>query len=133
MRLLADLADLSVALGTEHLFKTLDLIFSLAERNYSSAYVTARSLKKRFRKMDAELAVAYLVDFAQLIRTNGIRAVGFGCRRLPKLYDGYGRHRTRAFVEAAASVAEAYGVTAGQWFYETRTASAREALSRARE
>ncbi len=130
--MLADLAEVTLTLGTEHFFKTLDLIFSLAERNCSSAYVAARSLNKRFPKMDAELALAYLVDFAELVRTNGIRAVGFGCR-LPKLYRKHGRDRTHAFVDAAASVAEAYGVTAGQWFYETRTAPARELLSRTRE
>lgn len=105
-----------------------ELLVALAEENSSSAFVAARGLRRRLRVLPADLTFAYLQDFMALVRTTGIRVIGFALRALPGFYKTYGVERTRAFVEAAAEAAEAYGATAGQSFYERKTAAARRML-----
>ncbi len=106
----------------------LDLILLIAEENCSSAYATAQALPKRLQRSDVD-PIIYFEDFAKLVETIGIRVIGFGLKTLPEFYEKYGIEKTRSFVDAAASVAEDYGVTAGQYLLEQKTASAKKLLA----
>jgi hypothetical protein len=125
---LAQLSEACVEKGEAFWCQAFDLIFTLAEKNYSSAYAVARDIPKRLGTLPPKAELPYIQDFHRLALTNGIRVVGFGINKLPVFYEKYGLQRTRKFVEATAKVAETYGVTAGQWFYELRTTAARELL-----
>lgn len=124
----AQLSNTCAPLGEGRWESALDLILLLADKNCSSAYWTANELPSRLRTLGKSLALVYLEDFKKLVQGNGTRVVGFGVGKLPTFYEKYGRERTRAFVEAAASAGEAYGVTAGQWFWELKTRTARDLL-----
>lgn len=127
---LADLSDACAALGNEASNRTLELTLEVAGRNLSSAYALARGLPGRLRRLPRETALFYLDDFHHGLQAVGIRLVGFGLNQLPDFYGRYGIERTRSFMEKLAAVAEAYGPTAGQWFFERRTTAAREILPR---
>ncbi len=122
----AQLSETCAERGKDLWCQAMELILLIAEENYSSAYATARKLS--LEKISPDTASAYLEDFVKLVKSIGIRVIGFGLKQLPELYEKYGTERTRTFVEAAVSAAEAYGAMAGQWFLERRTAAAREML-----
>lgn len=123
---LAQLSETCAERGRDLWCHAMELILLIAEENSSSAYATARKLS--LEKISPDTASAYLEDFVKLVKSIGIRVIGFGLKRLPELYKKHGSERTRSFVEGAASAAEAYGAMAGQWFLERRTAAAREML-----
>jgi hypothetical protein len=125
---LAQLSDSCADHGQALWCDAFDLILTLAGANYSSAYVVARDLPKRLRRCPPDAALLYVEDFHRLVGVMGIRVAGFGLNDLPKLYRKCGLTPTRAFVEAARATAEAYGVTAGQWFCEQKTEAARNVL-----
>lgn len=125
---LADLSDACAALGTEAPSRALELTLEVAGRNLSSAFALARGLPGQLRHLPRETALFYLEDFSHGLKAVGIRLVGFGLSQLPGFYGRYGIERTRRFMEKLVEVAEAYGPTAGQWFFERRTAAAREML-----
>lgn len=106
----------------------LDLILLIAEENCSSAYATARALPKRLPRLAVD-SIIYFEDFAKLVRAIGIRVIGFGLKALPEFYGKYGIEKTRSFVNAAASMAKDYGVTAGQYLLEQKTVSAKKLLA----
>jgi hypothetical protein len=122
----AQLSEACAERGKELWCQAMELILSIAEEDYSSAYATARKLS--LEKIPPDTASAYLENFVKLVKSIGIRVIGFGLKQLPELYKKHGTERTRSFVEGAASAAEAYGAMAGQWFLERRTAAAREIL-----
>jgi hypothetical protein len=111
------------------LLVVLSTAYSLAKKSYSSAYVLARDIPDRLDDVPTEAAHSYVTDSNSLINTIGIRAVGFTLDTLPRLYKKYGIEHTHRFVESIVSVAEAYGVTAAEWFYERRTRSAADVLA----
>ncbi len=100
----------------------------LAEANLSSGYVAARGLTKKVVTLPTKVSLSYVEDFHRLAVSVGIRVVGFAVNKLPGFYQKFGVERTRKFVETTALVAESYGVTAGQWFYERKTSASRELL-----
>ncbi len=125
---LAAFGERAVALGQAHGQAAVALALTLAENHVSSGYSVATDGRRVLDAMDAVTALAYLEDFGRLADTVGARVTGFGLKTLPGLYPKHGAARTRAFVQAAASVAEAYGTTAAQWFYERKTEVARDLL-----
>jgi hypothetical protein len=127
---LALLAEACSAMGPDVGDRALDLVLEAAKRNLSSAYALSRDLPDRLQPLPRESTLPYLEDFHRAVKAVGLRVVGFGLNELPGLYGRFGIDRTREFVERLAAVAEAYGPTAGQWFFERRTAAAREILER---
>jgi hypothetical protein len=125
---LADLSDACGQYGEACWDSAVNVVLVFSSMNLSSAWFAARELRKQATVMAPETLVPYLEDLLKLATTIGIRIVAFGTKTLPTLYGEYGHERTRAFVEAAALAATRYGVTAGQWFCEQRTAAARELL-----
>jgi hypothetical protein len=125
---LAQLNEECIKRGEEIWCQTMDLILILAERNYSSAHVTARRLSKPVQELPPDVVLSYIKDFQKLVHAIGIRVVGFSTKSLPAFYGKFGKERTHRFIETTVLVAEYYGTTAGQWFYEQRTSAARELL-----
>ncbi|MDP2605018.1 MAG: hypothetical protein Q8S00_20930 [Deltaproteobacteria bacterium] len=126
---LAQLSEACAERGEATWCRALDLILTLAEKSYSSSYVTAQKLPRHLQTCSPDAAVAYLEDFCALAKAVGIRIVGFGLGRLPTFYKKYGLERTRTFIHRAVLATKSYGVTAGQWFYEMKTAAARQMLN----
>jgi hypothetical protein len=128
--LLGALARLSAQNLTDVVWSAaLELSIVLAGRAMSSAFVVARDLPDRLARLSPDAHAAYLADFTALVRSVGIRIVGFGQSKLPSMYLRRGSEATHRFVADAVKVAEQYGITAASAFCDGDTTAARDAAS----
>ena len=112
-----------------HARASIETSLTLAAGGTSSAYAFATAGLRVWSHLEPETSLPWLEDTQLLARSSGIRCVGFILKTLPGMYAQYGINKTRKFVRAATEIAETYGITAGQHFYERRTAAARASLT----
>jgi hypothetical protein len=105
------------------------LALELVARDISSARGTLDSLPGALKKLPLAQAREYLEDFRMMVEHIGIRVNRVCLSELPQWYARHGVERTRAFVSCACRAAESYGVVAGQFFAERKTAAAKGMLS----
>jgi hypothetical protein len=104
------------------------LVVAFAKRRFAAAHIAARDLPKRIKNLPTDTVVPYVQDFAILAEAVGPGVLDFGLNQLPSLFQTHGSERMHAFVEAAASVTECLGTTAGFHFLDRKTTAAKQLL-----
>ncbi|MCP3920206.1 MAG: hypothetical protein GY711_32165 [bacterium] len=125
MARLGELSDAADRLGAPTWNAAIELIIRVAENDESSADHAARSMLRVLAARPRDVAEAYVADYNALVQSIGVRCVGFGARRLPKLYQDRGVDPTRKLVRLSCAAGERYGPTAGESFLEGGTSAAR--------
>ncbi|HEY1758310.1 MAG TPA: hypothetical protein VGG72_23260 [Bryobacteraceae bacterium] len=98
---------------------------AVATHNHSSALNLARHLNGPLASMPAEMQLAYLSSFEQIVEEAGVSLVGYGIKQLPLLFQKAGEERATEFVAQGVTIARRYGKIAAEEFFEQKTAAAK--------